>query len=120
MRDDEKIQQLLEAQGIMVLAVVLSGETPWVTPLAIRDHSGISIFEWDSALAAVHSQAIAEGSNVAITVFLRDNNAQIGYYAKGKAELIEERKPGFGRYRFTATEAWINDETFKKRQLELF
>ena len=119
MSDEQKIEQLLAAQEIMVLAVITEEGAPWVTPVAISRRDGLSYFEWVSAITSIHSQALIGHPDAAVTIYQKAEGSQIGYYAKGRAELVEEYKPGLGRYRFTAEEAWINDETFKKRRLEL-
>lgn len=118
MTDNEKTKQLLENQQIMVIAVMLADGTPWATPVRIQHQDG-NVFEWDSAFAAEHSKAIVENSVMAITLFQKTENIQVGLYARGKGELIEELKPGFGRYRFMAEQAWLNDETFVKREVSL-
>ena len=117
MTDTKRIDQLLKEQKYMVIALTLDDGTPWVVPVRIRDHDGIKYFEWDSHMLTEHSKAIATRPEMAITIFQKKEDTQTGFYAKGIGELAEEFKPGFGRYRFTVHEAWINDETFKKRSL---
>ena len=53
---------------------------------------------------------------MAITIFQKEPTAQIGIYATGRGELVEE-KGKYGRYRFTTEKAWLNDETFVKREI---
>lgn len=118
MDDNQKLEQLFSEQQIMVLAVTLDDGTPWAAPVRVQKHEG-NVFEWDSALATVHSGAIAARPDAAITIFQKKEDSQLGFYAKGRVELVEEYKPGYGRYRFTASEAWVNDETFVKRKVEL-
>ena len=119
MNDNQKLEQLLGEQQFMVLAVTLEDGTPWAVPVRIGKREG-SEFWWDSTLAAEHSKAIAGGNSaVAITVYKKTDDVHIGFYAKGKAELVEEIKPGFGRYKFVATQCWLNDETFVKREVQL-
>lgn len=118
MSDKVKVRQFLDSQNYMVLAVVLPDGTPWAVPVRIREHKD-TIFEWDSALETEHSKAIAARPQVAVTIFQKKEDSQIGIYASGTAELVEEFKPGFGRYRFTAEKAWLNDETFQKREVSL-
>jgi len=118
MNDDEKVKQFLTAQRYMVLAVMLDDGTPWAVPVRIQQWSG-NEFEWDSRLDTVHSQALEKRPAMAVTIFEKQEDSQIGLYAKGRGELVEEFKPGFGRYKFTMQEAWINDETFRKRQISL-
>jgi len=118
MDDNEKTKQFLSEQQFMVLAVTLDDGTPWAVPVRmVRQES--NEFEWDSALGTVHSQAIEARSDMAITLFQKNEDSQVGFYASGRGELVEETKPGFGRYRFTAEECWLNDETFVKRKVEI-
>lgn len=118
MDDQQKIEQLLTAIPYAVLAVTLDDGTPWAVPVRLRRADNRE-FEWDSRLDTLHSQAIAVRPQMALTVFEKREDSQVGLYAVGHAELLEEFKPGFGRYRFTAENAWINDETFVKRKVEL-
>lgn len=118
MTDNEKIEQLLDEQQFMVVATILHDSTPWAVPVRIRARNG-NEFEWDSALAAEHSKALLANPQAAITIFQKKEDSQIGFYAKGTAALVEEPKPGFGRYRFVAQQCWINDETFVKREVTL-
>jgi hypothetical protein len=67
----------------------------------------------------VHSQALEIRPQVAVIIFQKGEDAQIGFYAKGRAELVNVFKPEYGRYRFTAEQAWINDETFRKREVRI-
>ena len=118
MTDNQKLEQLLNEQQFMVLAVTLEDGTPWVTPVRIQK-SNSNEFEWDSVVTAEHSKALTTNPKMAITIFQKKEDSQIGLYAKGTGELVEELKPGFGRYRFTAKQCWINDETFVKREVIL-
>lgn len=118
MSDNEKTKQFLANQQFMVLAVTLDDGTPWATPVRIQRWEG-NEFEWDSKLATVHSQAIAARPDMAITVFQKFEDSQIGFYARGHGVLVEETKPGFGRYQFTTEQCWLNDETFVKREVQL-
>ena len=118
MTDKEKLEQFLNEQKHMVLAVTLDDGTPWAVPVRIKLYWECA-FEWESKLDAVHSKAIAKRSDIAITVFDKSGDSQIGFYAKGKAELVEEFKPEYGRYRFIASHCWMNDETFVKREVVL-
>lgn len=119
MNDQQKIEQLLGAQTVMVLAVMLPDGTPWAVPVAIRARDGLKRFEWDSALQTEHSKALIENSKMSIVIFQKQENSQIGYYATGTGELVNEFKPGFGRYRFKAARVWVNDESFVKREVKL-
>jgi hypothetical protein len=118
MTDEQKLEQLFSEQEYLVLAVTLDDGTPWAVPVRMRTGDG-KVFEWDSHLLAEHSKAIAKRPAAAVTIFQKWDDHQTGYYAKGTAQMIEEFKPGFGHYRFSAQQAWINDETFRKREIEL-
>jgi len=118
MTDNEKLQQFLENAKHMVLAVTLDDGMPWAVPVKIQEQHG-RVFEWDSKLDTVHSQAIAGHPDAAIVIFTKDQGNQFGFYAKGRAEEVLRRPDGYGRYRFTARETWINDQTFTKRKVEL-
>ena len=119
MSDDEKALQFLTTQKHMVLAVVLDDGTPWVVPVKLQAHDGLRTFEWDSRLDTVHSRALAGHPQMAITIYQKEEPWQIGVYAKGSGELVEDRGDGYGRYRFTAVKAWLNDETFVKREVRI-
>lgn len=115
MSDDEKIKQFLSKQHYMVLAVVTPDGTPWAVPVRIQLWQGME-FEWDSKLDTVHSQALVTNSAMAITIFDKTGDTQMGFYASGRGQLVNDRGDGYGRYRFTAEQCWINDETFVKRE----
>lgn len=117
MTDNQKLEQLFSEHPFMVLAVTLADGTPWATPVRIQHREG-NTFEWDSKLTTEHSVAIAEHSQMAITVFQATETSKTGFYAKGNGELVETRDNGFGHYQFTASECWINDETFVKRRVQ--
>jgi hypothetical protein len=119
MTDRQKIEQLFDTTQYMILAVTLDDATPWAVPVKIQAHEGCKTLEWDSRLDTVHSQAVAARPQMAITVFQKHETGQVGLYMKGTGELLEKRSEDFGRYRFTTNEAWLNDETFVKRQVEL-
>lgn len=119
MNDEQRLEKFLNEQQFMVLAVALQDGTPWAVPVRIGKREG-NDFWWDSALATEHSKVISEqNSNVAITIYQKTEDSMFGFYAKGRAELTEEYKPGYGRYKFTAIQCWINDETFVKREVSL-
>lgn len=117
MTDKQKLIEFLGAQSYMVVAVVAENKTPWAVPVRILHQEG-KVFEWDSHRDTVHSQAIVGGSPVAITIFSTENGQQFGFYAEGSATFTEKSN-GFARYRFVATKAYINDETFVKREVQL-
>lgn len=118
MEDRRILEVFLGRQGYMVLAVVLEDGTPWAVPVRIqaRDDKG---FEWDSKMSTVHSQAIEKNSAASITIFEKLEDLQFGFYAKGRAQIIETKDNDFARYRFDVEQAWINDETFVKRKVKL-
>jgi len=117
MTDKEKIAKLFNEEQFMVLAVTLDDGSSWAVPVKIQYQDG-NTFEWDSKLDTIHSKAIQSHSEMAITIFQKHEDMQIGLYAKGRGE-IAETKGEFGRYRFTAEQAWLNDETFVKREVSL-
>jgi len=94
MNDEEKLEQLFKQQQFMILAVTLADGTPWATPVRIQNRQD-NQFEWDSKLDTEHSKAIAVRPKIAVTIFQKKEDSQIGFYAKGEAELVEEIKPGF-------------------------
>ena len=112
---DKKLTEILIASTHMVVAVTLPDGTPWAVPLHIKRQEG-NWFEWDSQLTSVHSQAVAAKSEVALTIFSIPLN--LGFYAKATASLVSRREDGFGRYRATVSEAWIN-ESYTKRSVTL-
>lgn len=120
MNDEEQLNAFLAEQKYMALAVTLDDGTPWVTPVKVQEWDG-QTFEWDSKVDTVHSKAIAERPNVAISIFSTAEHAggHYGFYAKATAELIREDERGFGRYRATVTQSWVNDHTFQKREVKL-
>jgi hypothetical protein len=118
MNDNEKTKQFLSEQQFMVIAVTQPDGTPWAVPVKIARREG-NVFEWDSMLETEHSKALSVQPIMAITIYQKTDDVHIGFYAKGLGELIEEYKPGFGHYRFTAEACWLNDETLVKRAVEL-
>ena len=118
MDDKQKLEQFLSEQQFMVLAVTLADGTPWAVPVRIGKHEA-GDFWWDSALETEHSKVISDSTPVAITIYQKTESIMFGFYAKGVATLVEEYKPGYGRYKFTVNECWINDETFVKREVSL-
>lgn len=118
MSDQEKLQQFLSTQHYMVLAVMLPGGLPWAVPVRLQQRQN-NQFEWDSALEADHSRALATENKMAVTLFQSNSGAQIGVYMEGRGVLIKEFKPGYGRYCFTAEKVWLNDETYRKREVAL-
>jgi uncharacterized protein YhbP (UPF0306 family) len=103
MNDREQLNEFLADQHYMVLAVTLDDGTPWATPVRIKKWSG-NEFEWDSMVTTEHSRAIANRSDVAISIFTPEGEGaiQFGFYAKAKAELMRQEND-MGRYRATVT-----------------
>lgn len=116
MTDSVKIEKLLDTQKIIVLAVS-QDDQPWAVPVAMREHDGVNSFLWDSALTTRHSKILEQNPHASLTIF--SSQPMVGLCLEGTVELTEEFKPGFGRYRFTTQHAWLNDETFVKRPLDL-
>lgn len=118
MDDNLRTKEFLAGQQFMVLAVTLDDGTPWAVPVRIQSWNGRE-FEWDSKLDTVHSKAIEIRPDMAITVFQKLENSQIGFYARGHGKLVETKEHNMGRYRFIAEQCWLNDETFVKREVKL-
>ena len=118
MNDQQKLEQFSNRMQHMVIAVTLNDDTPWSTPVSIKRREG-SVFEWDSHPETVHSKALATHPQIAMTMFEKTNDGQFGLYCKANAEVVEPKEHGLMRYRLTVTQAWINDETFKKREVLL-
>jgi hypothetical protein len=116
--DYDRLQVFLERQTHMVLTVTLDDGTPWAVPVKIQARSGTS-FEWDSKLTTEHSKALQQHPDMSLLMYEKAEHAQVGLYLKGRGELLSSTDTGFGRYRFTAKSAWINDETFVKRPISL-
>jgi len=120
MNDTEKTKHFLENQQHMVVAVTLGDGTPWVVPVKIQRWESRE-FEWDSMPDTEHSKALEKNPTMAITIFQKQEDAQIGFYAKGHGEKLwdHDDDSGRARYRFTAEQTWLNDETFVKREISL-
>jgi len=120
MSDELKVKDFLKDQTHMVLAVTLPDGTPWAVPVRIQKYEE-RVFEWDSHMSTVHSKALEVHPQMSIVTFQRNNDpfGQFGFYASGRGDLVEEKSNGFARYRFTVEKAWVNDETFVKREVEL-
>lgn len=121
MNDHEQLLHFLTTQQYMTVAVTLDDGTPWATPVRIKAWEGM-IFEWDSLATTEHSKAIASRPNVAISMYTPEGEGtiQFGFYAHAKAEQITEpNEHGTARYRATVNKCFINDATFKKREVEL-
>ena len=104
----------------MALAVVADDNSPWVIPVKIQDRQGFAWFEWDSAKDTYHSRAVMIHPEVAITIYDvgRDEYRDIGFYAKARVKMVED-KGDFARYRANVHEAYINDEAYVKRGLNM-
>jgi hypothetical protein len=120
MSDQERVKEFLKTASIMVIAVTLEDSSSWAVPVKIQKQEG-NIFEWDSKLDTVHSTALGHKPEMSVVIFEKSDTrpGQTGVYLKGRGELISSTEEGFGRYRFTAETAWINDETFVKREVSL-
>lgn len=117
MTDQQKVYEFLKSADYMVLAVTLEDGSPWPVPVRLKNWSG-NEFTWDSKLDTEHSKALVKNPRMAVTIFQKENDSQIGVYMKGSGKLLEE-KDDFGTYVFTADELWLNDETFVKRRVEI-
>jgi hypothetical protein len=115
MDDQEILNDLLVHAQHMIIGVTLDDGTPWQIPVEIKQREG-NTFEWESKLDTLHSLAIAERPHIALLIFKTEPN--VGFYAKATAEELYRRDDGFGRYRATVTESWINEQ-FHKRPMSL-
>ena len=120
MNDKDTVKNFLATQTYMVIAVLLDNGTPWTVPVTIQRHEGKE-FEWDSHASTVHSEALESHPEMSMVMFqgASDPLGQFGFYATGHGEVVSKRDDGFARYRFTVEKAWINDRTFKKREVDL-
>lgn len=117
MTDRERLADLLSRQPFIVLAVTLDDGRPWAVPVKVKRWEP-GAFEWDSRLDTLHSQVIEVRPATAVTIYEKSDEAEVGFYFAGKAELLEDRGDGYGRYRFRAERAWVNDETYIKREFD--
>lgn len=117
MTTNDDLKAFLAASKHFVLAVVTEDGSPWATPLTLKKWQGRQI-EWDSAVSTVHSQAIAREPRVALCVFKKEGDKQVGFYARATAKLLEDKGDGFARYGAMIDRAWLNDEDFVKRELD--
>jgi len=121
MNDQELLKAFLAEQKYMTLAVTLDDGTPWVTPVRIKNWKG-KTFEWDSHVGTEHSKAIAMRPSIAISIYTPDSEStiQFGFYGHATAERMgEPNEHGIARYRVTVSKGFINDASFKKREVEL-
>ena len=120
MNDESKTKEFLNNQTHIVIAVTLADGTPWAVPVKLQRYEGKE-FEWDSRTDSIHSEALMSHPDMSLVTFSRDNDpfGQFGFYAVGRGELLEDKGNGFAKYRFTVTKAWVNDQTFMKREVTL-
>ena len=120
MSDELKTKDFLTNQTHIVIAVTLADGTPWAVPVKLQRYEGKE-FEWDSSTSSIHSEALTSHPEMTLVTFQRDTDpfGQFGFYAVGRGELLEDKGHGFARYRFTTTKAWVNDQTFVKREISL-
>ena len=116
MNDQEKLEKFLDTQDYMVIAVKCEDGTPWAVPVKIQARDGLTVFEWDSKIDTVHSRSIEFSPRMAMTIYVAGSE-QIGFYAKGSGSLVEVRNDVYGRYKFVASEVWMNDGSFVKRRV---
>ena len=121
MTDGEQLNKFLSEQHYMTIAVTREDGSPWATPVRIQRMEGRE-FEWDSNTDTEHSKAIAVRPQVAISMFTPEGQGtiQFGFYAAGTAEQVSETNDhGIARYRATVNKSFINDASFRKREVEL-
>lgn len=54
MNDQQKVNEFLKTQKFIVMAVADENGQPRAAPVVIREHDGIRLFTWDSALQTLH------------------------------------------------------------------
>lgn len=121
MSDKEQLFEFLAAQRYMTIAVTLDDGTPWVVPVRIKAWQG-KMFEWDSHTGTEHSKAITARRDVAVSIYTpeAEETIQFGFYGHAIAEQVgEPNEHGIARYRLTVNKSFINDASFKKREVEL-
>lgn len=116
MSDLDIVKQFLANQTHMVVSVMLDDGNPWAVPVRIGRYEGRE-FEWDSAVDTLHSQAIARDPRVMLLCYDRDQ--MIGVYMQAIVTDIDQYKDGYAHYRAIVDQAWLNDQTFTKREIEL-
>jgi len=119
MNDSEKTKQFLSEQKHMVISVVDGGES-WAVPVKIQHREG-KVLEWNSRPETRHSKAIDQNNHIALVMFRpgSEERSEFGFYATAEAEVIGAKDDGDVRYRATVLRAWINDESYIKREVSL-
>ena len=121
MNDHEQLLEFLSGQTYMTIAVTMNDGTPWAIPVRIKAWEG-EAFEWDSHTKTEHSKAIALRPNIAISIYTPDTSdtIQFGFYAQASAKRVSEpSEHGIARYRAVVSKCFINDASFKKREVTL-
>lgn len=119
MDDHKALTAFLESCRYMTIAVISEGE-PWAVPVHIQRRDGFTTFEWDSHQDTVHSVAITKHPRVSLSMYRPGGELQqFGFYAIAEVEKVVDLPGGHARYKATVKQAWVNDETFVKRQIEL-
>lgn len=121
MNDVERTREFLSRQDYMIVTVLLADGSPWSVPVKIKAWHE-NEFEWDSVVTTEHSKAIDLHPNVSLLFYEPDGTTtkQFGFYAKATATKISETNASNrATYRATISTAWINDASFKKRQVAI-
>lgn len=77
------------------------------------------IFEWDSMMSTEHSKAIAEHPEIMLLCFDTKKDDQAGVYMNATVTDITPKDHGAARYRAEVSKAWLNDETYTKREVTM-
>lgn len=112
------IRDFVAAQTHMMLSVVLENEKPWTVPVKI-DRVQDGRFEWLSKTETAHSQAIKLNPNVMICLYDRTVEEKSALYLEAVAELSGEEENSLVRYSAKVIQAWLNDESHIKREIQL-
>ncbi len=114
------IQDFLHNARHMVVSVIDETGEPWAVPVGIRSYEA-GRFEWVSMTDTIHSQAIERNHRIAITVFhgSADATENFGFYAKASAKKSSDIGGGAAVYQAQCTEAWYNDHTRIKTNIDI-
>ena len=117
MDDKTKALEFLENCHFMTIAVIADGR-PWAVPVHIAARDDFS-FQWDSHPDTVHSRAITDNPQIALSLYRLDDGdvREFGLYAHAEAQKMADLPDGRATYRAVVTEAWVNDERHEKRRI---
>lgn len=112
------VKELLKSVSHISLGVVLDDGRPWVIVVSVQKYDK-GVVEWFSKTSAVHSKAIHERPDVALSAFTtkRSKLGEIGWYAHATARKVYTLPGGISRYRAVISDAWYTDKSKKKTKL---